>query len=98
MFLQTDVSVVLFGLSGFGGMTPKSLVNIGWTTNNVTNSSLIFNFNTNNLVYLCYNFIQIFALKPKFIPPPPSNNTNPATNATNATSTANTTNSTNISA
>ena len=60
----------MFGIMGFSGLTINSILDLGWEkTSNTVNMSII-TINTNNLDYLCYNFIQISSLRPR--PPPNS--------------------------
>lgn len=95
--LITDTSVFYFGMTGFGGKTSDCYVDMGWTSilTSSTTVQVSININASQLQYVCYSFIQIFALRPYV--PPAINSTVIAnsTNSTNSTSVSNkTTNST----
>lgn len=69
--LKTDTSVYYLGLSGFGGVTSSCYVDMGWASSWTSNSTVqvTINMNVSQLQYICYNFIQIFALRP-YVPEP----------------------------
>jgi hypothetical protein len=82
--LTTDTSVFYFGVSGFGGRTVDCYADMGWRSDFISNNTIHININVNasHLQYVCYNFIQIFALRP-YVPP--------AINSTASNHTTNTT-------
>lgn len=49
----------MLGMSGFAGNTFNSRIDFGWDVNKSIADSWMVTFNTADLLYLCYNIIEI---------------------------------------